>query len=156
MLLEPGDETLESYVTLYQNNLASALFNGQPVRQNISKWHQVEADWQRTYAALCRGEKLMVIIKTINKICFSISSQRIFLSVFDLDPTYFQLRDLEDSLVCRYRRTTIPYYTVKEEIMSYNPRIVLLYEVIHDKEIDYFLDAASTEVQSSVLDIPFR
>ena len=40
--------------------------------------------------------------------------------------------------------------------MSYNPRIVLLYEVIHDKEIDYFLDAASAEVQSSVLENSFR
>lgn len=54
-------------------------------------------------------------------------------------------------LRCRYRRTRIPIYWSKEEILHYDPWIALYHDVISDREINIVLNNSITQVTTTNL-----
>ena len=76
-------------------------------------WERELPDWRINYEKLCRGE----IDATA-------------------DPEYAK------DLVCRYKKTILPYFVFKEEILSWEPRIGMFYDVITEKEAQYVINAA--------------
>lgn len=54
-------------------------------------------------------------------------------------------------LRCRYRRTRIPIYWSKEEILHYDPWIALYHDVISDQEINIVLNNSITQMARSDL-----
>ncbi|KAL3876427.1 hypothetical protein ACJMK2_034276 [Sinanodonta woodiana] len=53
------------------------------------------------------------------------------------------------SLKCFYRKTNIPIYRVKEEVLNYAPRLSLFYDVIFDSEAKYVKEASYSMLQRS-------
>lgn len=56
-------------------------------------------------------------------------------------------------LRCRYRRTQIPIYWSKEEILHYDPWIALYHDVISDREIKIVLNNSITQVNTTNLNL---
>ncbi|KAL3876428.1 hypothetical protein ACJMK2_034277 [Sinanodonta woodiana] len=53
------------------------------------------------------------------------------------------------SLKCFYRKTKIPIYRVKEEVLNYAPRLSLFYDVIFDSEAKFIKEASYSMLQRS-------
>ncbi|KAL3876429.1 hypothetical protein ACJMK2_034278 [Sinanodonta woodiana] len=53
------------------------------------------------------------------------------------------------SLKCFYRKTNIPIYRVKEEVLNYAPRLSLFYDAIFDSEAKYVKEASYFMLQRS-------
>ena len=51
-------------------------------------------------------------------------------------------------MICRYRKTFIPYAPVKEEIVNWDPKISLLHDVITDEQANQFINHAIPEVST--------
>lgn len=52
----------------------------------------------------------------------------------------------KSSLKCFLRKTKIPFYWAKEEVMNYDPRVSLFFDVVSEKEIAFLLDGSKKKV----------
>ena len=59
---------------------------------------------------------------------------------------YSPLQGLSPELNCVNRPTRIPYAFVKEEVLSVDPKIMMLHDVISDKDIELLKNLAKDRV----------
>ena len=68
--------------------------------------------------------------------------------------SFVQLSLLRRDVWCEYQVHAVPYAPYKMEVLHTDPWIVVYYDVISDREVDYLKDIATPEVSISSTPIP--
>ena len=57
-------------------------------------------------------------------------------------------QELSPDVYCRYRPTRVPYAFVKEEVLNLDPRVMVLHEVISEKDMQLLKKMSMAKVAS--------